>query len=410
VDYGEGLSAEYGMQEIWGNNPLVNIARELGVGLTVEYLHGAHSTFMHDGHIYPDVYDGTMRGHWESFLTPRACDDLEGWLRAARDLHGRARALGVADPEVRMLQEISYQEWIESSQLSSMARVWLRLHMEAELGSDWSRFSALYALLELEIFFDGGASYHIVEGGSSRLIEALARRSGPISTSARVVAVDRRSDADGRPRVEVSYLRDNRVRSIQAGRVVVAIPFFRIHELHMDPPLSDLQRQALHSLGMGQYVVVHLLMNKRGATLTTGDGIDLPDGVLSSGPLGYVYGVVDENERHAVFSLLVFGRHARAFHMAPQEERIQELLDALDRIEPGFSRHVFASYVYRYHPAAVAVWGPGRSPLDELSAALRRPSRGLYLVGDYLWGGHSNSAVVSALDAAKHIAAELAGP
>ena len=31
TDYGNGLLAEYGIQEIWANNPLIKIAEELGV-------------------------------------------------------------------------------------------------------------------------------------------------------------------------------------------------------------------------------------------------------------------------------------------------------------------------------------------------------------------------------------------
>ena len=59
ADYGDGLTAEYGMQEVWAGNPLTAIARELGVELVLGYEHCAHSTFMADGTIFPDIYDGT---------------------------------------------------------------------------------------------------------------------------------------------------------------------------------------------------------------------------------------------------------------------------------------------------------------------------------------------------------------
>jgi ribulose 1,5-bisphosphate synthetase/thiazole synthase len=39
TDYGNSLLAEYGMQEIWANNPLIKIAEELGVDLVSEYEH-----------------------------------------------------------------------------------------------------------------------------------------------------------------------------------------------------------------------------------------------------------------------------------------------------------------------------------------------------------------------------------
>ncbi len=89
TDYGNGLLAEYGIQEIWANNPLIKIAEELGVDLVSEFEHRAHSTFMHDGKSYPDIYDGTMRAHWDSFLSPAERQALEDWLASAEPLHPR---------------------------------------------------------------------------------------------------------------------------------------------------------------------------------------------------------------------------------------------------------------------------------------------------------------------------------
>ena len=129
--------------------------------------------------------------------------------------------------------------------------------------------------------------------------------------------------------------------------------------------------------------------------------------MLTNGPLGYVYGFVAENRSRAVFSTLVYGRHARRFHRAPRSTVVEELLTDLDATLPGFKDNVISTHVYTYHPAAIARWGPGRSPIDELSMLLRESIGGLYLAGDYTLGAHSDSAVRSGMRVAQQIVEEL---
>jgi monoamine oxidase len=93
--------------------------------------------------------------------------------------------------------------------------------------------------------------------------------------------------------------------------------------------------------------------------------------------------------------------------MIPREVKVREILTALDKLWPGLSRHVRSSHVYSYHPAALPVWPPGRSPLDPGARALREPELGLYLAGDYTYGAHSNGAAESGQRVAARITEEL---
>ena len=94
--------------------------------------------------------------------------------------------------------------------------------------------------------------------------------------------------------------------------------------------------------------------------------------------------------------------------MVPREVRLKEIYAHLDALWPGLSGYVRTSYVYTYHPGALPVWPPGRSPLDELAQNLREPELGLYLAGDYLYNAHSDGAARSGMHAAERIARELA--
>ena len=106
--------------------------------------------------------------------------------------------------------------------------------------------------------------------------------------------------------------------------------------------------------------------------------------------------------------VLVHGAAAGAFHMVPREHKVRQIFAALERLWPGIGAHVHSSQVFSYHPAAIPVWPPGRSPLDAAARALRAPELGLVLAGDYLAGAHADAAARSGEWAAAQISVELA--
>jgi monoamine oxidase len=196
---------------------------------------------------------------------------------------------------------------------------------------------------------------------------------------------------------------------VEGERVVLAVPFWRLHQIDTIPPLSDKKWQAVSSLLRGQYTVVHLLVPKEAQKLWLHEE-ENPFAIMTDGPLGVIYGTAGEPPAASsalVFSLLVHGQAAAAFHMVPREVRYQEIYAHLDRLWPGLAAMVQTTYSYTYHPAALPVWPPGRSPLDALAQELREPELGLYLAGDYLYNAHSDGAARSGIQAAERIGQEL---
>jgi monoamine oxidase len=300
---------------------------------------------------------------------------------------------------------------VETFRLPPPVADWIRLTLECELGTDWRHFSALAGLLELGAFLgDGEPCYH-VRGGNGRLIAALAAAPGGTKLlSATVTAVERWRTPDGATRARVSYLRGDHAASVEGDRVVLAVPFFRLHQIRFEPPLSDDKWQAILTLDRGQYTVVHLLVDRDAQATWLVNG-QSPFPVLTDGPLGVVYGVMHDSppsQPLQVFSLLVHGSAAAAFHMVPRDVKLREIRAALDRLWPGLSAHVRGAEVWSYHPAAIPVWPPGRSPLDGPARSLREPELGLYLAGDYTLGAHSSAAAESGQAAAARISDELA--
>lgn len=406
--YGEGLQGEYGMQEIWMGNPLLDVARELHVPLEGE-VEPAFSSVVIDDQLYPFSADTTEQ-YWKSMFSRTELRALHGWLAKAERLYEIAHREGVANAQIEALRQDSFADWLEREALPPKVAEFLRLTIECELALDWTAFSALVALLEFRVFFGDVPAYHVA-GGNIKLIDALVASIRGHKTLGATVTRVRADTVDGHPRVRVTYVKDGVLHEVQADRAVVAVPFIRLHQILFDPPLSEQKWQGIGTLQRGHYVVVHFLVDKEARRTWEVDG-EAPFPVLTRGPLGVVYGVNEESPASQpleVFSLLVYGAAANGFHMAPREAKVQALLAEMDRLWPGFSSHVKESHVWSYHPAAIAVWPPGRAPIDELGRAMLEPEHGVYLTGDWTWSGHSEGAVRSAMVQARKIAIELAG-
>lgn len=408
AEYAGGVTAEYGVQELWEKNPLLQTARELGVAID-ESAQTAYSSVVLDGKLYP-YFRGTKEEYFDTLMNRSEKKKFLDWLEDAEKLREIAEKEGLKDPRVQELEERSFGSWVESTKLPRNASELVRLMIECELATSWNNFSALFGLLELGVFLGDGQLAHHIRGGNSRLIEALVRAlPGEKTLSALVTKVERWKGEGGQIGVRVHYMKERKHRVLSAERVVLAVPFWRLHQIELVPPLSDKKWQAITSLGRGQYTVVHMLMPKEARKLWMIGGKP-PLALLTDGALGVVYGTFGEppkGSENEVFALLVHGQAAAAFHMVPRDIKLRELNTHLDQLWPGFSKQVQSTQVYTYHPGAVPVWPPGRSPLDELAQDLREPELGLHLAGDYLYNAHSDGAARSGIRAAVNVATEL---
>lgn len=234
--YDGGLDAEFGMQEMWKGNPLLDIAKELGVPLDGAP-EPAYSSFLLGEKIVPFVQD-TVEEYFASFLSKEENAALQAFLTHARELLHEAETKGLTSPQVAALQDKSFTQWLDDEKLPEKAREWVRLTLECELGAPGDAFSALAGLLELHIFLDANTPNYRVLGGNSKLIEALVGALKSKKTlSAMVTGVTRSVGADGRASITVKYLKDRKRHEVTAERVILAIPFVRLHAIDFDPPL-----------------------------------------------------------------------------------------------------------------------------------------------------------------------------
>lgn len=427
--YPDGAQGEFGMQEVWQDNPLHSIAKDLGVKFEDEgAAENVYSSFVsEDAREKPSkpklhwLAEGSQKDFFKTILTGPAAGQLdaalaafEAWRTKAKDLRDRAIAKGLADPDVKRLQDVSFGDWFAEAKLPTGLADYLQMTFECELASSWTEYSALYGLLELGIFLDEAETFH-AKAGNHAIIEALGRKlPGRITTSSRVVRLQLPDkDRPGKGEIIVEYMRDGRISTVRADRVVMAVPWFRLHEIDIHPPLSAAKTASLEGLNRGQYVVVHFIVDKKeGDKLWRDAAGRSPFPVLSTGPLGVIYGVRGEGDPGGttdVFGLLVYGKPARRLHMKTTREVEQMAVPELERIWPGFGKVLRATYVYSYHPGAIPVWPVGRSPIDDHAKALFQPEHGLFLAGDYLISAHSDGAVRSGLCVSERVAKDLGG-
>lgn len=403
--YGPGLNAEYGMAEIWSKNPLAQIARDLR--LPLDDSEGALSSVVLDGKLYAYSQDSPEE-YLRSIFDGEELAAFRGWTALSEQLLTELESSGFSS-RLAPLNDISFAAWLEERKLPPRVIGFIRLLLECELGANAESFSALSGLAEFRIFLFGGESALHIRGGNARVIEALAAEiRGEKTLGARVMAVRRSTDTAGRLSATVTFMQNGQVHSLRADRVILAVPWTHLHTIQLDPPLPAEAWEALWSLGRGEYTAIHFLVDRQIHSLW-GGADNHPFPVLTSGPLGVVYGTEPspESEPLEVFSLLVHGGHAGAFHMEPHERKRQELLQHLEVLWPGFSRFVRGAAIYPYHPAAIPYWPRGRSPYDAQAQALFRSFDGLYLAGDYLVSSHSEGAVRAAQRQARAVARDL---
>ncbi|MFN8612131.1 MAG: NAD(P)/FAD-dependent oxidoreductase [Vulcanimicrobiota bacterium] len=402
--YPKGLEAEYGMQEIWEKSPLIGIIKELG--LQLEASDDPWSSLIIEDKLYAFTED-TREQYFQKLFAPAERKAFDATIAELESCYTEASTKGLT-AKMRQLQDQTFAEWLKARKLPVKVEQALRLTIEVELATVAEKFSALSAILEYRTFLFGGEKNYHVPGGNSVIIGKLGEAlKGPKVMGATVTHVIRRSE-NGRLVAEVRYLKNSTEQKIQADAVVMTVPWVMLHQMQFEPALTPLQLKALGRLGRGQYTVIHMLLDKAVARLW--EKAD-PFPVLSNAELGVVYGphATDTNGPEIVFSFLIYGPEAEAYHMAPRDGKRTEVLEAMDAFWPGFSKYVHETFFYSYHPAAVTYWPKGRSPLDELSEAIRTPNQGLFLAGDWTESSHAEGAVRSAMLAADKVDSYLKG-
>ncbi len=403
--YPEGLQGEYGMHEVWERDPLFEYVKKFKIPMAQP--EQAYSSVIIDGKLHPFIQN-TAEEYLSALFSPEERAEYGRWLKDCEALYDEAEDKGLT-PRLEELQKVSYADWVQSLKLPAKVAEFVRLIVECEIATDWSRISAVYGIAQNRIVLHGTEQCHHAKGGNKAIIEAFVGAiRGPKTLGATVTRIVRSKKANGRTEAVVYYSKEGVTRTLSAEKVVLAVPYHMLQAVQLEPTLSDEQWKAVETLIPGTYLVVHLVMEAGANESMKVEGKRFFP-VLTRGPLGVVYGFLSpdrETKKSEIFTLLIHGDHARTY-LEPKDKIRERLLAEMDALWPGFSKKVQGAYFYDYHPVATPGWPVGRSPIDSLSESLRQENLGLYLAGDYVYSSHAEGAVLSGREVANKIALSL---
>jgi monoamine oxidase len=388
---GEDLYADSGMEEYWESNPAVKVLKELKLPLRDDT---ALSSIRLDGKVEP-LGEESGELYLKKVLGAEGYLALEKFKATVAPMIERLKE-GKLDAELLALKEVSLADWVATQGVPKRVADWIRISLECEMGTEWSRVSALDGIAEFHIFLGVGEKSYRVIGGNERFTNALAKVVGEknIATNRRVTRIVSEPGPGG---VAVYFLdQTTNIQSvIHASDVISTVPIFRLSEIQFEPALSEKKRNAINSQSYGSYFKAHIFLPPGAEHYWTQAGSSyLP--LLSDSELGVIYdGNPDQKGKTRILSLLITGAQAETFNFTPLDQVRPQIEKGLERFFPGISKEIKGMEFYRFHPRAIAAWPPGRSRFDELANEIRRAENGVHLAGDFTETSHSDGAFIS---------------
>jgi monoamine oxidase len=217
-----------------------------------------------------------------------------------------------------------------------------------------------------------------VRGGTDRLTNAIASRL--TSQIVREAVVDRVEHRWGA--VRVSFTRRGERTTLDAGRVVFAIPPPVMRQLSIGPGLSEEKRTAFRELPLESVTRAWLATDERFWIARGQSG-----SIESDLPYG---GLRDESDglpgTSGILGVYATGAPARELARWSDDERDARILEHAKTLQPGIEHHVvsMASKCWDSDPfqlGAYAWWRPGQ--ITQFADALARPEGRLHFAGDH---------------------------
>jgi oxygen-dependent protoporphyrinogen oxidase len=378
-----------------GYRNLHGVARALGLADRVRTIACSDEAILRDGVLHPLDYTRPLSLLASGLLSKRAK------LRLARLglelLRQRARLDPLHPERAAALDVESLAEGFTRTAGSEAFEYQLGPAVSATFDAEPEDLSWPFGLLALR-FAAGGARLQSFDGGTGLLTRALAERV-PVRLSCEVVAIE--TETGG---ARVRYRTRGRENSVVADGAVVALPGSRVAALC--PKLTPAERGFLEGVRYGRGIIAHLLFERAPATLPhfgvafpRREGLDL-------------YGLaVDHHKPGAAppgAGLLNAALTARA------AERLWTASDA--SIADLVLENLAYTPVGRLAPMDFAVhrWETmqplfERGYLARLARFLNRVDRSprLAFAGDYLVGSSTEAALTSGMRAATEIARSL---
>ena len=238
-------------------------------------------------------------------------------------------------PELEPYDHLTMQELLKQEGASDEARELLRLAYHARWGDGGRTTSALFMLRNyLDLLESESATvWKTVRGGNDLVPRAIARSLGELLHYG--AAVRRIETADDG--VTVHFGQAGQRRSITADRVVCALPFACLRDIEIDPPLSPQKRAAVEQIRSTSVTRVFLQVRARFwsqlSELGTMGATDLPIGLVRDATF-------NQPGTRGILEAYCGGDDATNLAALPESERIERVLEHMERVMPGTQEHL----------------------------------------------------------------------
>ncbi|WP_439534065.1 flavin monoamine oxidase family protein [Polymorphobacter sp.] len=284
--------------------------------------------------------------------------DLEDWNNPALmaydiPLDSFLRQQGVSDEALRLIDITTNSVALSRTSALFQMREFARVALPSQ--NDTAR----------EVYAAGSdGSYHVVKGGTSRLVEGIAGlMKGDIRTGAVVVGIDVQPD-----RVTVELIDGTR---LQARHCICTIPFSTLRNVQINPPLRGDKLSAVLDAGYTSTTHVFAVPTKPYWEM---DGS--PAGLISDTIIERMFAGHDASGKVASLDIWLNGTAATAIDSLPAAERAAFVLAQLAQVRPSTEGaiEVVGTYSWGENPFIRGnkhVFGPGQ--IGRLYRAMAAP-------------------------------------
>ncbi|OFV90410.1 MAG: hypothetical protein A3H95_03320 [Acidobacteria bacterium RIFCSPLOWO2_02_FULL_64_15] len=399
--FDEGLYAEAGAARIAASHQtVVRLAQELGLNLVpFESSNGSSLIRVGNHSVQTDALNRTRlplnlrrdeRGLGQGALLERYVGTLPSDLA---DL--RPSAASYAGWEA--YDRLTWHEWLRSRGASPDAITLMTL------GGDSRELSALYVLRQFALL-RGTTQFYKLQGGMDLLPRAMAASLGDVVRyNAPVVRVEQASGSRAGNSVRVDYVEHDRMSSIQASRVILAIPFSTLRQMEIRPAFSPDKARAIGELPY--FPATRVLLQSR-ARFWHASGLS---GYARTDQPAEVWDCTyDLPAPQGILGATVGGALGRSMLEMGEDECVafgKDLVGAtFPKIHEDFTKGVVHRWALEpWSRGAFAVFHPGQ--MTAMMPGIARPEGRVHFAGEHTssWMGWMEGALLSGERAAREV-------
>lgn len=285
------------------------------------------------------------------------------------------------------------------------------LSINTPFGYGWSEVSALHRLVsDLALFQAGGlAATRFLEGGSDRLPNAFARALRERIWYGAAVRSIRQEPG----KVTVVVRQGELERTLEADRLVCAVPVPALRRIAVEPALSPAKRQAVERLEYLPVTRVFVQTRRRywaERGYTGLSGTDLPIQLVAEHPF-----LRAEDQTRGILECHMKGPEAERVGALDPDAQVAFAVENLEKLHPGIRDQVEGGVAVSWHEdpwagGGYAWWKPGQ--LTGWLPDLARPEGRIHFAGEHtsVLARTLEGALESGNRAAREIAEAEGGP